>query len=392
MNNWTRDDGVSHSYGYKALNLAVTWAINTDFAHLTWNDIYDGQVTYDVWESQDQGLHWNLIAVTALGANFYDAFTYQNALMQFKVAPHGTSEFCNPVSIQTPLCLWTDQNPIVGGLLNALTVAALHTVHVEWGDGLFNNLVGANPAFPHVYANPGQYCIQLYADIDFITNFDVGSILTYYGNLSKWVLPGNNQYLVLQNCNFTGDLTEWILPASLRQIYLDTNNFTGDIGAWFIGGMPPALTTLQVNPGNAFTGYPNEQLAGATAPNTLILLALAAQNFTGDLKLFNIAAGAGTSDFYLNDNHFASLLRGNYRWVRNMNMANNNCNYKEINDFLAYLDNFFTLGIVPLESLTLTITGANMGSPTGGLLHNPAILSLTAKYIAAGKVFVCVCN
>jgi hypothetical protein len=392
MNNWTRDDGNYNFSGYTPLNISAVWAINTDFARISWNDIYGGQVAYDVWESKDQGLHWLLVATTAIGANQYDNFTYQNALMQFKVAPHGTSEFSNPVQLQTPLCFWTDEAFVPGVILNNLDVAALRTVHVEWGDGMFDDLVGANPMFAQAYANPGQYCVQFSGDVNFITRFDCQGQATNYGDLGKWVLPGNLTVLILNMSAFTGDLHEWILPGGLTNLDLTWNLFTGDISGWFnMGGMPPGMTYFNISGTNLFSGAVPEIFAGATLPNGITTFDANTMLFTGNLRNFLLPAAGAAFTINLNDNNFGSILRGNYRWCTVMNMANNNVSYQEINDFLSYLDNFFTLGVVPLCNLTLTITGANMGSPEGGVFSD-AIISLTAKYIAAGFVFTCVHN
>lgn len=391
-NNHTQSNGFVNFYGFISPVITVAWALNTNFARLSWVDNCNGERAYDIYESRN-GIDWTLVATTALGANFYDNYTYQNRYMYFRICIHDTNAFSNVVAMRTPLCFWTDQVPVAGLTLDALTVGGAGTVQVRWGDGLFNNLVGANPAFAHVYANPLQYCVQLWGDVDMITVLDVDTEPLAYGDLGKWVLPAALQNLVLTGCAFTGDLREWTLPATLLTLYLDNNLFTGDISGWFnIGGMPAGMTALALTTGNVFTGTVPDFLAGATLPAGLIVLDAQDMGFSGSLRNFLIPAGAAPINISFHACNFGTILRGNYRWVATMNMSENNCSYQEINDFLDFLDSFFSLGVVPLTNFTLNISGAGMGAPSGGAVNNPAIISLTAKYVAAAVVFTIVCN
>ncbi len=393
MNNWSSDNGNYNFYGFPAPELAATVPLNTQYIQMTWQDVYGGNVAYDVYESLDQGLHWNLVAVTAVGVNIYQHTTFQNALVSLKIAPTGTDHFSNIVTIYMPLCLTSNQAVPAPAVLNNFNIAPGRTVHIEWGDGLFDDLVGANAAFPHVYVNPGFYTIQISGDVDFITTLDINTQFRFGGVLEYWILPGNLLNLNLNGCTFAGNLNKWILPGGLLTFDIGNNLFTGDLSGWFtFGGMPPGLTTFVLTTGNFFTGTPPDIFAGATLPAGIINIDAQAMGFTGNLRNFLIPAGAAPIDINFHDNQFGSILRGNYRWVRTMNMSDNYVSYQELNDFLAYLDNFFRLGVVPLVNLTLTLTGANMGSPEGGAVNNDAIVSLTAKYIAAAVVFACVCN
>jgi len=385
-NNFTRSDGQFNYYGFLPPDISVVW-IN-DFARISWRDLYNGQAQYEVWMSLD-GVNYTLFATTAAGAVLYDALCKQNDLVYFKVAVLQAgirSGFSQPVQIQTPLCFWTDQAPIVNITLDLLNIGGAGVVHVEWGDGLFNDYNGPNAAIVHVYANPGQYCVRLSGAVDLITDLTIDAQVVNYGSLAMWTLPAGLLNLALTACAFTGDLSGWVLPAGLVTLDLGDNLFTGDLTNWIMAGFPLGMTDIVLTVGNVFTGNFTGLTAFIYAPAGLDTVDIQGMVFGGGLINVGVPAGAAAINYNFSDCNLNTLPRGNFRWVAALDFSLNVVDQNEIDDFLGYLDNFFTLGIVPLTNFALDISGVGMATPTGGML-NPAIISLQAKYVAAGFVF-----
>jgi hypothetical protein len=66
------------------------------------------------------------------------------------------------------------------------------------------------------------------------------------------------------------------------------------------------------------------------------------------------------------------------------NFQNNLCTGIIISNFLIYLDNYFTAGVVPKCNCTYTLDGVGMGAVNAAGLAAKA--SIQAKYVAAGFV------
>ena len=71
-----------------------------------------------------------------------------------------------------------------------------------------------------------------------------------------------------------------------------------------------------------------------------------------------------------------------------LNGSNNNLQTGEIDKLLNQLNIFYAAN-APLVNLTVTLSGANMGIPTGGV-NNTDILALMNTYTAASKVFTAI--
>lgn len=256
MNNWTGQNGTYNFYGYTApLNVAVAWV--DDFARLTWQDMYNGTVDYDIYEKVGTG-NWRLVGTTAVGAATYDNYTQQNASVAMRVTVHGTdflSDASNEVIIQTPLVFFTDQTVALNLLINNLNIGGAGTVNVNWGDGTDNDYAGNNAGINHVYL-AGTYYVAITGDVNLITTLDMTlQGICAEGDISKWTLPAALINLDIDGNEFTGDLSNWTLPGTLVNFNITNNNFTGDLSGWVSGGMPvgcTGLTTFLLHPGNNF--------------------------------------------------------------------------------------------------------------------------------------------
>jgi hypothetical protein len=113
-------------------------------------------------------------------------------------------------------------------------------------------------------------------------------------------------------------------------------------------------------------------------------------NFGTNLGLWNLPYGRSALSMKFDNCSFTSLPQGDFVWMSVYNFQKNLCNAATVSNFLIYLDNYFTAGVVPKCNCTYTIDGAGMGVVNAAGLVAKA--SIQAKYVAAGFVATIINN
>ena len=371
----------------KPTSLAVTW-IN-DFARITFTDHSGGIAQHEIWESKNNGVY-TLAYTVPTGVATYDYYTWQNASLNFKIrSKNGSSysEFTSVVNIVTPLVYKTDQSSLNQTIIEYLWIDTGGIVNIDWGDGANHNYTGQNgsnitdtgPYVTHDYSTPQKpYFITLSGDLNKILALWIYQQPNSYGDLTKWCLPSVMGSMHFYINGFTGDITSWFIPA-MTLLHVAYNNFSANLSVitW-----PPYMYDFHM--GGLPNGYYGDfSSARATVSGNQVEFTIIDCNITGDLSNFLIPTNTQPINIILNDCHFTKLPRGNFRWCASLNAQNNNCNFAEIDDFLAYIDAYFAGGVVPLTNAIYTLNGTGMGIPSAaGLISRSSII---AKYVAVGK-------
>jgi len=244
-------------------------------------------------------------------------------------------------------------------IINTLNISAGKTVNINWGDGTNADYTGNNTNITKTYSTLGQFIVKFTGDINSITSFTHKDQSRTYGDLSNIPLPASLTRFEIYTCaNITGDFSKWTLPAGLTGFYFGNN--AKATGNPFLNRFPVGLITVNIND----------------------------SRLSGDLSSVLIPAQTGGTayQFIAYNTNFTGLFRGNFKNIGTFNFQRSNCSIGELDRFLAYVDNFFTGGVVPAVNAVYTLNGDGMDMPTGGL-SNANLLSIASKYAAAGKTF-----
>lgn len=186
------------------------------------------------------------------------------------------------------------------------------------------------------------------------------SLLT--GDISSWQLFEGINWLNIRNTALELDITNFYIPSTLCQIDISTvlnplSNLSGDLSNFIFPTTPSAIATMAIN--------------------------IAGGDLTGDMRNCLIPAFSTSIKLNFASNKITHLPRGNFRWIETFIFTGNECDADELDDFLAYVDNYFSGGIVPLSDAQYELTGTNMGTISASGSASRA--SILAKYAAAGK-------
>jgi hypothetical protein len=423
--------------------LSTTWV--DDYANMTFIDNSAGLSQHEIWEQKGSAAY-TLVTTLATGITNYKNYTQQNASMNFAVrAKQGSvySIYSSIVNLVTPWVLRCNQSTLARLSFYQFGIfTAGKVVNVDWDDGTSTDVDGSDPygvnAVYHdwtVQKNP--YFIKLTGDVNYINQFQLyeKAAILAGTDITKWNLPNVSFFCHLWSNGFIGDITKWdiegnILPVQVGlhlasnyltgdlsgwnlsnktewwDLHLDDNSFSGDLSTWRFGPKFAHITLGQ----NLFTG----DISGWVFPSAPtygdLIVEVNCVGFTGNLAGWNNLSdkpyaieGQGApftgdlSGWTLSDpsspwqassilfwgSHFTKLPRGNFRNLSVFNFWKNSCNAAELDSFLAYVDAYFTGGVIPLWNCVYTLNGTGMGIPSAVGLAS--ITSIIGKYTAAGK-------
>jgi hypothetical protein len=398
---------------------SVVWV--DDFARITIIDSSGGIAQHEIYESKNGGAY-TLAHTMNAGVLSYDYQTWQNANLNFKVrAKNGSiySGYSSIVNIATPLVFKTDQTNLNDPINNPFQIQYVwvltgYSITLSLGDGssqVFNSDSNyATPNLIHTYTVAGIYYIIITGDTDKVTAlFNIGGVGRIFGVLTKQILPSYSRLVHLQYCDFSGsDVSGWfanfpstctvidisgcnmdgvipddfVWPAGIYDIHLDSNNFTGN--PWK-NGIPDAVRNLTCGGNPLISG---DLSTFVPTPITNTYLSQISYNycpFTGDLSGQSIAIGTTAIGIWVEASgcRFTKGYRGHFLNVYTYNFENNLFNTAEVDSILAYVDNYFTGGVVPVMNCVYKLQGTGMGIPSAVGLNSRT--SILGKYTAAGK-------
>jgi hypothetical protein len=402
---------------------AITW-IN-DFARITFTDHTNGTAPHEIWESKNGG-SYTLAHTLAAGITTYDYYTWQNANLNFKIRAHDNlvySGYSTVVNIATPLVFKTDQSNLNDTVNNPFKMKYFwvldgYSITMNFGDGTSlvfnqNSIYSPDPNINKTYTVAGQYFIIMSGDTDKITAlFDTtGGLGRIYGNITKWIFPTSSVLFHIYGSDFTGtDFTEQLKslpvnlgilnisgchisgvfgndftwPAGVYDIHLDGCNFTGNP---FINGVPVAVRNITCSGNTLMSGDLSTFIPTPITNTYLSAISYDSCNFTGDLSGQSIAIGTTAIGVNISASgcKFTKGYRGHFLNVNGYNFENNLFNSAEIDSILAYVDTYFTGGVVPMMNCIYKLNntvGTSMGTPSAaGLASRTSILG---KYTTAG--------
>jgi hypothetical protein len=400
-----------------------------DYVQVNFVDNTGGDAQHEIWSRRTYwgGTDaWVLVTTLNGGVTTYNDHTWQNATVEYRVrAKSGAtySDYCSVVSILTN---WTFKVTVTAGDLT-VNIFDIHLyaynklVVLHWGDGTTTDATDVHThAYTHTYPSAGVYWWYMTGDVDWINFFQWYDEYAHLAGTycDKWVLPsyfqfghlyGNNMYGDLTNfkyppmclgCHFGGnfityDITNLEMPTNYWDLHLLSHiadGIHGDINGW---APHPAFAHFYIygNVTGDLTGY-----FSTWTPNyggvIVRLYSTHATGFYGDLSTWNMPDKPWDIDVSLGGCHFTGFPRGLYAGCYKFDFGGNNCDSQEIDDFLEYLDAYFTGDsdeassegtVIPRWDCDYTLTGANMGTPSAtGLAHRNSII---AKYADAG--FTC---
>lgn len=423
----------------------VVW--ENDYAKITITDQTSGNAQHEIWENVDSEgyvLVQTLAAGTLVYNNYTYQNASVDIKIRARIGAN-VSGYSSAVNIVTPFVLYTNQTPLTneiifyringpGGYVPAKKIT------IDWGDGyvqsdyvLFNALVNT---VRHEYTVEGEYYIQISGDTDFIyfwelynssqlenTNIEkwkipkITGIFTHWyannwiGDITNLYIPDNIIGLHLGGNKLTGNVTNWDMSTWYQcfDFHLENNQLEGDVTNWKFGAkiahiflrgnanLEGDITNWEIplNPvyGSCMYHFADTKikgdLSGWTFPAAFHSFRGENCEFSGDLSGWQVGFYAGEparidfSNVTNNKNTITGLPRGNFEHMGNFDFRGNQCNTQAINDFLVYLDAFFTGGITPQRNCIYNLSGTGMGIPTATGLAAKA--SIEAKYIAAGK-------
>jgi len=356
------------------------FTVDTILGQLNWTDANSGIAEYEVYSSTNGGADI-LLTTTVSGATSYqDATCKQNASVVYKIRAKKGIKFSDLVSataLSTPLCWKTDQSVLTSVVINQLTLAAGKSVTVNWGDGTSQTYSGDNLNITKNYGATGQYNIWLSGDTNFILRVIHGLQPKSYGSVTNWVLPSTLEYFRIHSTGLTGSVTNWVLPSTLITIYLKSTGLTGSVTNWVL---PSTLITMEIQ-STGLTG----SVTNWVLPSAMIVLNIQSTSLTGSLP--QITSHATNDIIYQAQS--CSFSDSNVTVFRKamsvFNVGSQNVTFPtaNIDKLLKALADWYQVN-APTANCTFTLSGSNMGIPTGGS-SNDDIVRLVGYYTAAGK-------
>lgn len=404
-------NGQGLSTAFIPTDVSATWI--EDYMTIEFTDNSSGIAQHEIWISNDGGSYY-LIATLGIGVTSYDyKRCWQNSSTNIKVRAKidsFTSADSVVFNILTPLTLkvTVTAEDLTVNITN-LYMTSGHTIRLNWGDGEYTDTSAASTTpQAHTYSSAGVYWFTLTGEgVPYIQFFEWYNEAAHLAGtyVDRWILPTNFQFGHLYNNGFLGDMTNQNLPSETRGFHLGGNQITADITNWIFPSQywdihiyADALSKITgdisnwVLPQNIahfnIYGYVSGNLTAVIPFQDTtyggILLQLQSSHpvgFYGDLSNWILPDKPGTL-VATGGCHFTKLPRGNFRYITIFNFSANNCDQTEIDNFLAFLDDYYTGGVVPAANCSFTLNGTGMGVPSSiGLAHRQSIID---KYITAG--------
>lgn len=308
------------------------FVVNTILGQLNWTDTNNGKAQYEVYSSTNGAANVLLTTTIAGATSYQDTTCKQNAYVTYSIkAKIGTrvSSTISATALITPLCFKTDQTTNVPVIFNVLNISA-GTVNINWGDGTNADYTGNNTNITKNYGSTGIKNISLSGDIGNITSFRHIEQIKSFGVLTNWILPPVTG-IRIYSCSFTGVLTNWTVSVNTTDFNLSSNGFSGSL---------PTITDHATNIIDYQLHFNHLSDSNLTV-------------FRKAMRFFNI------SDQYV---AFSTA---------------------KINNVLKALADYYQTN-APTQNCVFTLSGANMGIPTGGA-SNADITRLVGYYTAAGR-------
>lgn len=316
--------------------LSASFTVDTISGDLTWTDNSAGKAQYEIYSSTNGG-DYALLTTTSVGATSYsDTTCKQNASVVYRIrAKKGTlySDYVTVAALVTPLCLKTVQTARVDFVFNVLNIDTGGTVNINWGDGSNNNYTGTNSNITHTYAasTVNIFNISLTGNLDKVLSLQHVSNVKTNGSIANYILPENNAVYSFRSTNIEGDISNILVPDKTTILRLYSTRVSGKL--------PNIITTT-----STALEY---RIDGCYMTGTNIVV------FRTGMSVFNIS----------NQNTVFPT--------------------EEIDKVLKNLADWYQIN-TPISNCTFTMSGTNMGIPTGGIT-NTDIVRLTGYYTAAGK-------
>jgi predicted secreted protein len=401
-------------------DLEVVWA--DDYAQIDFTDNTAGTAEHEIWSSENGGAYV-LDTLLSAGVSHYHNYTWQNSSVTFKVRAKRNSlysGYSTEVNISTPWVFKMDQATLTQVQFQDLHLYHTgHLVVIHWGDGNTTNVTAtAGNYITYNYSTPGQYFVTLTGDlhdINFIQWYSASAQL-HGTDISKWRLPTYFEFAHLYSNAFIGDITNMTYPSLSVGCHFGSNDITANITNW---QFPTLYWDIHINSNSPYAGItgiitnwvlPDRiahfQIYGNVTGDMTTVIPFVAPTYptllfnfyitsvagvTGDLSGWTIPDGKEISFNAGLGCKFTKMPRGHFRYCTGWGFYYSYCDQTEIDSFLEYLDDYFTMdssgessdaGVAPERDCSYTLSGANMGIPSAaGLVHKA---SIEAKYAAWG--------
>lgn len=227
---------------------------------------------------------------------------------------------------------------------------------------------------------------------DVLYDFRFDNNAGLYGDTTAWQLPLANGkvyfYFEIPRTQIGGLWTGKQLPANTKllslygtQIEWDLTGIVWPVNCGFLI-LGSSAVAVQANIYGDLTGMIWPAGFAATIGYTIGFYGL---GLAGDLSgaASDLPSVGAVMKFYLGQNDFTKLPRGEYEWVNVFDVSGNNCDQTEIDNYLVYLDSYFVGAKVPLANCSYDLSGSGMGIPSA--IGLAARTSIIGKYVAAGK-------
>ena len=209
------------------------------------------------------------------------------------------------------------------------------------------------------------------------------------GDITNWTFPetvnANSAKLTLFDTALTGDISNWRLPDGIHWLTILGTNITCN---WTDFYFPSTLILLQANTLAIHTNTFSGDVSGWVLPSDdighyVFNFQFEYSNLIGDMSGVNIPVFTKKAALSFSHNSITKMPRGDFKWISEFDFSYNSCDSEEIDALLAYVDAYFTEGVVPLTNATYTLNGVGMGIPSAsGLISRQSIID---KYVAAEK-------
>ena len=335
--------------------LTSSFTVDTILGQLNWTNNAGSTAQFEVYSATNGGTE-TLIGTTIAGATSYqDTTCKQNASVVYRIRVKKGSRFSGYVSataLVTPLCWKTNQSVLTSHVLNTLNLPAGKSVTIKYSDATSQVLTNSNSNITKNFAATGQYNVWLEGDINSISVFSIFSQSKVYGVVTNWILPPNTEVRLYAN-GVTGDVSNWTIPTS-STFRIDANALSGQLSNKVV---PSSVASFLVNTTLLSGSLPQIQDNAASGLNyNASSCSFSDSNavvFRKAMTIFNV----GNQNVLFPTANIDKLLKALADWYQ----AN-----------------------APTANCTVTMSGANMGIPTGGS-SNADLVRLVGYYTAVSK-------
>ena len=357
------------------------FVVDTILGQLNWTDTNAGTAQYEVYSVTNEA-EPVLLATTEVGVTSYqDSTCKQNASVIYSIRAKKESELTDLVAateLATPLCLKTNQAVLTQVVINLLNIEAGKYINIDWGDNTNNEYSGANSDITKDYLSQGVKNIRISGDTDFIEKLACGYQSHLFGSITNLILPSKLTWLDLYSTGITGSISDWILPNTLTTMLLNSTAITGSISDWIL---PNTLVTLFLY-STGITGSISDWII----PANLTSLRIYSTGITGSIPKMAISSPTKGLNYQAQSCNLSDSSVTVFRKAMSVfNISNQKVTYvtANIDKLLKAIADFYEFN-PPTSNCTYTLSGANMGIPTGGA-SNADITRLVGYYTSAGS-------